>query len=57
MSFDHTFLGSNNRVASAENYLHSPANEWDLGASPGVEVTDAAPVNWESAWIDLGGEG
>jgi hypothetical protein len=33
-------------------------NEYDALTSPGAsDLTDNAAVNWEAAWIDLGGEG
>jgi hypothetical protein len=43
---------------SGSDAAASHLNEHDGLTSPGAsDLTDNAAVNWEAAWIDLGGEG
>lgn len=49
--------GSNVRSVAAD-HAHGVASEWDsLAANAGADAADLPHLSWETAWIDLGGEG
>ena len=57
MSLDH-MPGSSSWNLLAENHAQAPVNDWDVVAmTSGGECHDPAHATWESAWIDIGGEG
>lgn len=57
MSLDH-MAATSTRILTAENHAHAPLNDWETAALAGIgECNDPAHLSWESAWIDIGGEG
>lgn len=56
MSLDH-LSATATRNLTAESHAHAPLNDWENVAIAGGDCLDSAHITWESAWIDIGGEG
>lgn len=57
MSLDQVSCGTGRNLL-AESHAHAPLNDWEaVSVISAGEGNDHAHASWESAWIDLGGEG